>query len=138
MDNRKLISGFVNGCFDALHAGHVLLLQKAANCCDHLTIAINSDDYCKRAKGPNRPLQRLHARVSALRQVCRRLPCKVILRAFDESTPALLLSEIKPDVYVLGSDYRDKTPLPGREFCGQVIFVERLPGYSTSASAPNL
>ena len=35
--------GFTNGCFDLLHPGHLSLLEQAADACDRLIVAINSD-----------------------------------------------------------------------------------------------
>lgn len=56
---------------------------------------------------------------------------KTMVRVLMEDTPRSLLAQIKPDVYAIGSDYRGQ-PLPGSPHCQRVIFVERLPGISTT------
>ena len=43
--------GFVNGCFDLLHPGHVSLLTEAKAACDRLIVAVNSDELVKRPEG---------------------------------------------------------------------------------------
>ena len=48
---------FTNGCFDILHAGHVSLLRQAANACDRLIVALNTDASVSGLKGPDRPVQ---------------------------------------------------------------------------------
>ena len=35
---------FTNGCFDVLHAGHVQMLQQAADLGDYLVVGFNSDE----------------------------------------------------------------------------------------------
>ena len=43
--------GFVNGCFDVLHVGHIEMLDYAKSLCDHLVVAIDTDDRVKATKG---------------------------------------------------------------------------------------
>lgn len=129
---RPTVIGFANGCFDMLHQGHILLLQTAANHCDALVIAVNTDDYCRTVKGHGRPAQTLRTRMQAIRQACQRLPVPVSVLILTDPTPARLLAQIQPDVYVIGSDYRGHS-LPGRDHCGRIHIVERLPGISTTA-----
>lgn len=131
MPIRPRLTGFVNGCFDNLHAGHILLLQTAANYCDQLWIAVNTDEYIRRTKGAGRPVQSLGARLQAVSNARFRLPCASCVVILEEDTPGRLLARIKPDVYVIGSDYRGRQ-LPGAEFCQRVLFVERLPDISTT------
>lgn len=42
--------GFVSGCFDCLHSGHIALITRAAQLCDRLIVGINSDDIIKQYK----------------------------------------------------------------------------------------
>ena len=43
--------GFTNGCFDLIHSGHIDLLTKAAQKCDKLIVALNTDSSIKKIKG---------------------------------------------------------------------------------------
>ena len=38
------IIGFVNGCFDILHVGHLALLEYAKEFCEYLIVAIDDDE----------------------------------------------------------------------------------------------
>lgn len=76
-------------------------------------------------------MQTLERRISAMRDAAKALPCKMEIIVLKQDNPGELLTRLKPDVYLLGSDYRDQA-VPGAEHCGLVIFVERLPGFSTT------
>lgn len=53
--NKKKIV-LVGGCFDILHVGHVLFLEKAKAKGDILLVWIESDETIKRTKGEHRPI----------------------------------------------------------------------------------
>ena len=46
----------VNGTFDILHRGHLMMLQHAKRLGDHLLVAIDTDRRVKELKGENRPI----------------------------------------------------------------------------------
>ena len=50
---------FTNGCFDILHAGHVIYLEKAKNFGDLLILGLNSDRSVQALKGKGRPINNL-------------------------------------------------------------------------------
>lgn len=118
---------FTNGCFDLLHAGHRWLLEKARRLGQRLIVAVNSDDYCRRVKGTGRPIESHGLRQ---RNVAAASRADAVLELIEDD-PTSLLSRIKPDLYVLGSDYRGR-PIAGAGHCGQIVFVERLVGLSTT------
>lgn len=124
-DGKKVV--FTNGCFDILHAGHVLLLDKARSLGDVLVVGLNSDASVRRLKGPSRPVncQKDRALVlSGLASVDR-------VVVFGEPTPAELLAELRPDVLVKGADYRPEQ-VAGREYAGRVALLKLLKGRSTT------
>lgn len=131
MPTRSHATAFINGCFDALHQGHLHLIRTAASQAGRLTIAVNTDDYCRRKKGPFRPTQTLQERQAALRQATRPLNCLIKIITQHEDTPETLLARLKPRLYLLGSDYEGQ-PIPGAAHCAQIHFVPRLPGISTT------
>lgn len=119
---------WVNGCFDILHRGHIELLQYAKSCGDHLTVGIDYDDRVKLSKGPERPFNTFADRKFFLEA----LECvdKVVGFGTDEE----LKTEIKiesPHIMIVGSDYKDKRVV-GREYAKQLLFFERIKGYSTT------
>lgn len=117
---------FVNGTFDILHYGHLQLLTYAKSLGTHLTVAIDSDARVQLLKGPSRPVNRLFERLSLLEGL--RVVDQVI--SFDSDGELIDLIS-KCDIMVKGSDYRGK-PIIGENVCKQLIFYERINGYSTT------
>jgi rfaE bifunctional protein nucleotidyltransferase chain/domain len=91
-----------SGCFDLLHAGHVALLGQARKLGDCLIVCLNDDDSVRRLKGGDRPVVPVQERASVLAALAD-VDGVVI---FGEDRPDRVLQEIKPDIYVKGSDYR--------------------------------
>ncbi len=142
--HRKNISEFVenlhkagktvvttNGCFDILHVGHVRYLQKSKSYADYLMVLLNSDKSVKSIKGDDRPINNEMDRAELL---CA-LNCVDFVVLFEESSPANLLDEIKPDVYTKGADYTMET-LPERDIMikngTKVEFIDFVQGKSTT------
>ena len=124
--------GFTNGCFDLLHPGHVKLLAGARATCDRLVVGLNGDASVTRLKGPGRPVQPVEARAELLAA----LEAVDLVVVYDEDTPEKLIARVKPTVLVKGADYT-REQVVGREIVealgGEVILIELVPGYSTSA-----
>jgi len=122
---------FTNGCFDLLHAGHVRLLRKAASFGDRLVVGLNSDASIKKLKGPGRPL--LHE-IDRL-EIMGAIDCVSVIIIFSDKTPIKLITAVKPDVLVKGSDY-DVSEVVGRDVVesngGRVELVKLVEGRSTS------
>jgi len=124
--------GFTNGCFDILHPGHVKVLAEARATCDRLVVGLNSDASVARLKGPDRPIQDVHARADVLAA----LEAVDLVVVFEQDTPLELISRLKPKVLIKGGDYRVEDVV-GREIVeaegGEVVIIDLLPGHSTSA-----
>jgi rfaE bifunctional protein nucleotidyltransferase chain/domain len=123
---------FTNGCFDLLHPGHIDYLAKAADLGDKLVVGLNSDSSASGLKGPGRPITDEHSRSLMLASFS--FVDAVVL--FDESTPLELIRWVEPDVLVKGGDYTIDQ-IVGADIVtakgGQVMTLDYLPGYSTSA-----
>ncbi|MBC7451437.1 MAG: D-glycero-beta-D-manno-heptose 1-phosphate adenylyltransferase [Cytophagales bacterium] len=122
---------FTNGCFDILHLGHIDYLEKAKQLGVRLVVGINTDASVKRLKGPERPLNNEYARARMLAALAS--TDAVIL--FDEPTPLELITAIKPDVLVKGSDYTIDTIVGAdivTEHGGSVKTIDLVEGYSTT------
>lgn len=124
-NNKKIV--FTNGCFDILHFGHISYLKKAKSFGDVLIVGLNSNDSIKRLKGDSRPINDEFDRM----QVLKELECVDFVIMFDEDTPLNLISKIKPDILVKGTDYKDKE-IVGSEIVKDVRLVEFIPNKSTS------
>ncbi len=119
------------GCFDLLHAGHVSLLSRARGLGDCLVVCLNSDASVRRLKGDGRPVVGEQDR----RQVLEALASVDAVAVFDEPTPAQVLRDLRPDIFVKGGDYAGAT-LPEAavldEWGGQLVVLPYLDGRSTS------
>jgi D-beta-D-heptose 7-phosphate kinase/D-beta-D-heptose 1-phosphate adenosyltransferase len=126
-----LTVGLANGCFDILHPGHVSLIRQAAEACDRLVMALNSDASVRRLKGPGRPMQTEHARAEVIGAI--KGVSAVVL--FDQQTPRELIEALRPDLLVKGSDYTE-AQVVGAEFVrgygGKILLARLTEGQSTS------
>jgi D-beta-D-heptose 7-phosphate kinase/D-beta-D-heptose 1-phosphate adenosyltransferase len=119
---------WTNGCFDILHRGHVELFEYAKSLGDELIVGIDSDEKVKKDKGDGRPINSLDDRAIILQSI------KYIDRVIEfDSTDELrnLIKDIKPDIMVIGSDWKGKDVI-GQEYAGKVDFFDRIEGYSTT------
>lgn len=126
-----LTVGFTNGCFDILHAGHVSLLRQAANACDRLIVALNTDASVRGLKGPERPVQSEDVRAAVMAAV--KGVDAVIL--FGEPTPLEVIRELQPDVLVKGADYAEDQIVGAdivRGLGGRIVRVTLIDGQSTT------
>jgi len=123
---------FTNGCFDILHAGHIKYLFKAKSLGYHLIIGLNTDNSVKRLKGNSRPIQPEQDRALILSA----LEATDLVILFDEDTPLNLITFLKPDVLVKGSDYTIDEIVGAKEVIewgGKVETIKFVDGKSTSA-----
>ena len=119
---------FVIGCFDVLHPGHIALFQYAKSLGDYLIVAIDSDEKVSLDKGFDRPIFSMEDR----RFVLESIECIDIVHTFNSrSGLENLLECIKPDILVVGSDWKNGIVV-GREHAKEVKFFERQGDYSTS------
>lgn len=94
------------GCFDILHPGHVIFLEKAKKAGDVLMVLLESDEKIKLLKGINRPVhsQKERAQVlSALHYIDYVVLLPVMKKDADYDQ---LVIKIKPDV--IAATARDK------------------------------
>jgi D-beta-D-heptose 7-phosphate kinase / D-beta-D-heptose 1-phosphate adenosyltransferase len=129
-----LTVGFTNGCFDLVHPGHVSLLRQAAEQCDRLIVALNTDASVSRLKGPTRPIQPLEARARVMAAI-KGVDAVV---AFDDDTPLALIEALRPDVLIKGADYAEEAVVGGdvvKAGGGRVYLANLVDGQSTTAIA---
>lgn len=121
-----------NGCFDILHPGHVIYLEKAKSLGQRLIIAVNDDDSVRRLKGPKRPINKIQERMlvlAALDSVDWVVP-------FSQDTPERLIKSVAPDILVKGGDYQVHE-IAGADYVlehgGEVIIIPFEEGFSTTS-----
>ena len=122
---------FTNGCFDLLHAGHLLSLEQARQQGDFLVVGLNSDQSVKVLKGPTRPVISQDDRARLLAG----LSCVDLVVIFDDETPDTLINAVQPDVLVKGGDYTVDQIVGAQGVLdrgGRVVIIPLLPGRSTT------
>ena len=125
---------FVNGTFDLLHPGHVSLLAWAKSLGDYLVVGIDTDDRVREKKGSTRPIYNQTDRGIML----------VSLSAVDEvryfdSDESLenLVKDVKPDIIVVGSDWKGKTII-GSYYAAELKFFDRIEEYATTKTIQSI
>lgn len=129
-DQNKTIAT-LNGSFDLLHAGHLHMIYEASQMGDVLIMALNTDKSIQQYKSPTRPIVPLEYRL----QMMAALGFVDYVTWFDETDPVRILSIIKPDVHVNGSEYGANCleAETVKSNGGKIHIVELIPGLSTSA-----
>ena len=126
--------GFVNGCFDLVHKGHLKLIEYCKSQCDYLIIAIDSDEMVKKIKGRDRPVNNQLDRKYFLEQI------KGVDKVIIFNSHRFLkqkLKKINPDIMVVGTEYADKYVV-GAEFAKELKFFDKVDDYSTTKIIQNL
>ncbi len=92
-----------HGVFDLLHVGHIRYFQEAKALGDVLVVTLTTDRFVN--KGPHRPAfpEQLRAEVLA------GLECVDFVAINPHPTAVEAIKAIRPDVYVKGPDYADKS-----------------------------
>lgn len=121
------IVGFVASSFDLLHPGHCLLLRESKTFCDYLIAAVH-DDPSKERSYKNKPIQSLYERTIQLESV---KYVDEIIPYYTESGLEIILSRIRPDIRILGSDAKDK-PITGEQYCKVIYYHNRNHNYSST------
>jgi rfaE bifunctional protein nucleotidyltransferase chain/domain len=119
---------WVNGTFDVLHLGHIKLLEFAKKQGTFLCVGIDSDNRVKQLKGPSRPVNSQNARHEFLSVI--KYVDKVVIFDSDSELEALI-QEYNPDIFVIGSDYKNKKII-GAEFARHLVYFDKLNGYSST------
>ena len=97
--------GFVASSFDLMHPGYILMFQDAKTVCDYLICGLHDDPTVDRPT-KNKPIQTLAERKLVLEAI--RYVDEIVVYNTEVELYALL-KRIKPDVRVLGTDYRGKS-----------------------------
>jgi len=111
-----------NGCFDLLHAGHIMLFSASKQLGDILIVAIDDDESVKILKGSGRPVLNAKERVRILSA----LDTVDYVVVFSSQELIKLIEIMQPDVLTKGSNYTT-TQVFGRErveaLGGKVVLI---------------
>jgi glycerol-3-phosphate cytidylyltransferase len=96
--------GFIAGNFDVIHPGYIKMFRDCKNVCDVLVVGLHIDPSIER-KEKIKPILSISERTDIL------LELKSVDKVIPYSTESDLLDllkKLKPDVRILGSDYKDR------------------------------
>jgi D-beta-D-heptose 7-phosphate kinase / D-beta-D-heptose 1-phosphate adenosyltransferase len=131
--SKGLKIGFVNGCFDIIHAGHINLMNMARSQCDKLIVGVSSDEAIKKQKGKNRPIMNQDERAFIING----LAAVDMVLIITDDTPQSVLEKLKPDVVAKGMDY-EGIHYPEKSFLesygAKIIYAPKLNSSSTIIS----
>ena len=119
---------WTNGCFDVLHRGHIELFKFARSQGDFLIVGIDTDERISKAKGSNRPFNRLDDRITMLESI------KYIDKVVYFDSTSELEEQVKlsnAEAIVVGREYENKRVV-GSELVNEVVFFNRMEEYSTT------
>lgn len=125
----------VGGCFDILHPGHIVFLEKARRLGDKLIILLESDQKVKFLKGNNRPIHTQKDRAKLLRAL--KSVDQVISLPFmnQDSQYDSLIAKIKPDIIATTKGdpkLHHKKRVANLVRARLAIVTNRIKGYSAS------
>jgi rfaE bifunctional protein nucleotidyltransferase chain/domain len=119
---------WINGTFDVLHLGHIKLLEKGADLGDFLIVGVDSDRRVSELKGEERPINKLVSRITLLESI--RYVDRVLTFDSDEELETLIKT-IRPEIMVIGDEYKDKRII-GKEYVKEIVFFPKLDGFSST------
>ena len=124
---------WTNGCYDIMHVGHILYLEKARSLGDVMVVGLNSDASVRAFKGPLRPIVQESQRAKLLSA----MTCVDYVVIFDEPSPMKLIELIEPDIFAKGGDYtldslnqKERKLVEG--YGGEIALLAGIDGMSTS------
>jgi D-beta-D-heptose 7-phosphate kinase/D-beta-D-heptose 1-phosphate adenosyltransferase len=124
---------WINGCFDVLHHAHFKMIEFASTFGDLLVIGIDSDKRVKELKGEGRPFHNQNERKYNLEQI--KGVSKVVI--FDSSFALEeMIKSYEPDVFVIGSDYKNKL-IVGEQYAKSIVYFNRMKNFSTTKILSN-
>ncbi|MNO44960.1 Glycerol-3-phosphate cytidylyltransferase [compost metagenome] len=119
------------GTFDLLHYGHILLLKRAKDLGDHLTVALSTDDFnAIKDKQAYFSYEERKMMLEAIKYVDHVIPeCTWEQKSTD-------IQQHNIDVFVMGDDWRGK--FDDLSALCKVVYLPRTPDISTTSIKTNL
>lgn len=118
----------VDGGFDPLHAGHVRYFRAAAELGYPVLCNVAPDEWVARKHPPLLPQGERGELVDAIRHVS--------YTHLSRETTAAVLDELRPRLYVKGSDWRDRLPQEELDVCSRhgidVVYLDTVSNSSTA------
>lgn len=96
---------YTSGCFDVFHFGHLNILQKSKEMCDHLIVGVSTDELILKEKG-RVPVIPFKERV----RVVKALSCvDEVIPQYDKNKQSVV-DKYEIDAITVGDDWRGRFP----------------------------
>lgn len=138
LKNHKKRIVLTQGVFDLIHEGHALYLERARAHGDVLIVGIDSDEFTRMRKGPNRPIVPQEERIKMLIHL--RHVDIVTLREAHHGIGDLIRL-VRPDVLITSSstsDFTDQMKKDYDDYCKEIVTLPPQATTSTTARIRNL
>ena len=98
---------YTTGVFDLLHPGHINILKQAKKLGDYLIVGLVNDELAKKYKGTY-PILSYKQRLAVLKAI------KYVDKVIKQSklVTETQLAALKVDLYVKGTDWKNRTDIP--------------------------
>lgn len=133
-EDKKNKTVLVGGCFDILHAGHIIFLEKAKKLGGKLIVLLESDKKIRENKGGNRPINNQDNRALVLSKL--RMVDEVIKLPYLKTDGYFeIIKKIKPSFIAVSKDdknlsrKKEQAKLVGAKL---VEVTKQIPSQSTS------
>ena len=131
--NKKIV--LVGGCFDLVHLGHLIFLQKAKSIGDVLIIILESDQTIRRLKGDNRPINSQINRAKFLTHL-KSVDFIILLPELKTNQQYHhLVNQLKPDIIAVtkgDQNLKLKTTIATFTNSKIIVVTKKIPQQSTS------
>lgn len=117
--------GITSGCFDLFHFYHLVYLERCKRFCDYLIVGVDSDDFVKSIKGPNRPINHDFRRAQVLNAL-RCVDCVFIMNTANDLD--LACANFTPDMMFKNDAFASmpKEQILGAKYCKEVMIISDL------------
>lgn len=124
------------GSYDLVHIGHARYLEEAKRRGDVLIVGVDEDAKIRNRKGPERPVVPEDER---LEMVLHLRPVDIVVLKRLNDPKWHLIKTVRPDVLISTQDTYDNDDIERlKEFCGEVVVLDRMATTSTSAKIRHL
>lgn len=132
MADKKYKIGYTTGVYDMFHIGHLNIIKRAKECCEHLIVGVTTDELCLSRKG-KLPIICEKDRVEIVSSI--RYVDEVVLQSDMNKTEAV--KKYGVDAVFVGSDWKGtdawkKYEKEFEQYGCSVVYLDHTDGISST------